>query len=129
MQAFCDLPDRIRLALRDAVEDARGYVAGYQGPYVQVAIPHPSAPFFEAMDDAGLELDENSLHFFPLGLDKPPEHLRHHRGYWLYGNFAPSPSFTPDSPECPPEPAKVLTYIGRNGRHRGVWKQTPWMFD
>ena len=51
MTAFCDLPARIRLALRDAVEDAGGYVAAYQGPYVQVAIPNPSAPFFEAMDE------------------------------------------------------------------------------
>jgi hypothetical protein len=23
----------------------------------------------------------------------------------------------------------TLTYIGRKGRERGVWKQTPWMFD
>src|SRR5206468_966577 len=44
--AFCDLPDRIRLALRDAIDDAGGHVWGYCGPYVQVAIPFPSGPFF-----------------------------------------------------------------------------------
>jgi hypothetical protein len=89
--AFCDLPDAIRFRLRDAIEEAGGYVAGYYGPYVQVAIPRPSGPFFRAMEEAGLELDEHSLHFFPLGTDQPPDHLRHQRGYWLYGNFSPRP--------------------------------------
>jgi hypothetical protein len=91
MLSFCDLPDRIRHAARDAIEQAGGYVAGYCGPYVQVAIPNPSGPFFLAMEEAGLELDEHSLHFFPLGSDAPEEHLRHHRGYWLFGNFSPRP--------------------------------------
>jgi hypothetical protein len=88
---FCDLPDRIRLAARDTIDDAGGEVAGYYGPYVQVAVPFPSGPFFTAMDAAGLELDEHSLHLFPLGSDAPPEHLRHHGAYWLYGNFSPRP--------------------------------------
>jgi hypothetical protein len=91
MLEFCDLPDRIRLAARDAIYDAGGDVAGYCGPYVQVAIPCPAGPFFDAMDAAGLELDEHSLFFFPLGTDAPPQHLRHHRGYWLFGNFSPRP--------------------------------------
>jgi|GEM_PF-4194036 len=91
MLSFCDLPDRIRLPILDAVFEASGDVAGYFGPYVQVAIPRPSGPFFRAMEDVGLELDENSLILFPLGTDKPPEHLRHHAGYWLYGNFSPRP--------------------------------------
>jgi hypothetical protein len=94
---FCDSPDRIRMALRDAIDSAGGYVAGYYGPYVQVAIPRPSGPFFLAMDEAGLELDEHSLHFFPLGTDAPPDHLRHDcrypgsKGFWLFGNFSPAP--------------------------------------
>ena len=91
MLAFCDLPHETRLALRIAIDAAGGYVAGYCGPYVQVAIPRPSGPFFEAMEAAGLELDEHSLHFFPLGSDSPSEHLRHQRGYWLYANFSPRP--------------------------------------
>jgi hypothetical protein len=97
MLAFCDLPDPIRFRLRDAITDAGGEVAGYYGPYVQVAIPRPAGPFFQAMEDAGLELDEHSLSYFPLGTDKPPESLRHDgrypqcRGFWLYGNFSPRP--------------------------------------
>ena len=87
--SFCDLPDRIRLAARDAIDAAGGHVAGYCGPSVQVAIPRPAGPFFLAMEKAGLALDENSLHYFPLGTDQPEESLRHHGGYWLYGNFTP----------------------------------------
>jgi hypothetical protein len=87
--SFCDLPDRIRLAARDAIDAAGGYVAGYCGPSVQVAIPRPAGPFFLAMEAAGLALDENSLHYFPLGTDQPEERLRHHGGYWLFGNFTP----------------------------------------
>jgi hypothetical protein len=90
MLCFHDLPDRIRLAARDAIDKAGGHVAGYCGLYVQVAIPRPAGPFFEAMESAGLELDENSLHFFPLGSDTPSDHLRHHAAYWLYGNISPS---------------------------------------
>jgi hypothetical protein len=99
MLAFCDLPDRIRMAARATIDAAGGDVARYFGPYVQVAIPNPSGPFFAAMEAAGLELDDNSLHYFPLGSDAPPEHLRHfgpinasgQPGYWLYGNFSPRP--------------------------------------
>jgi hypothetical protein len=89
--SFCDLPDHIRMAARDAIDGAGGFVAGYCGPYVQVAIPRPAGPFFRAMEAAGLELDEHSLHFFPLGTASPPAHLRHRRGYWLYGNFSIRP--------------------------------------
>ncbi|HEV3256593.1 MAG TPA: hypothetical protein VG013_06930 [Gemmataceae bacterium] len=88
---FCDLPDRIRLAAREAIDQAGGYVAGYCGPYVQVAIPSPAGPFFLAMEAGGLELDEHSLHYFPLGSDQPPDQLRHHRGYWLFGNLSHCP--------------------------------------
>jgi hypothetical protein len=89
MICFSDLPDHLRLAARDAIDKAGGLVAGYCGPYVQVAIPRPTGSFFQALEEAGLELDERSLHYFPLGSDRPPEHLRHHSGYWLYGNFSP----------------------------------------
>jgi hypothetical protein len=91
MPSFHELPDRIRTAARDAIDAAGGSVAGYRGPYVQVAIPRPSGPFFGAMEAAGLELDERSLHYFPLGSDAPPAALRHHGGYWLFGNFSPRP--------------------------------------
>ena len=90
MLSFCDLPHDTRARLRAAIEAAGGSVAAYCGPYVQVAIPCPSVPFFAVMEAAGLELDEHSLHFFPLGSDKPPERLRHY-GHWLYGNFSPAP--------------------------------------
>jgi hypothetical protein len=88
---FHELPDDTRAAFRRAIEAAGGLVRGYHGPAVQVAIPRPSAPFFQAMDEAGLELLIDSLHHFPLGTDAPPDRLRHGRprGYWLFANFVP----------------------------------------
>ena len=91
MKPFHELPGRARTAARDAIDAAGGSVAGYRGPYVQVAIPDPPGPFFEAMESAGLVLDERSLHYFPLGTDAPLPALRHHGGYWLFGNFSPRP--------------------------------------
>jgi hypothetical protein len=91
MTPFHELPNRTRMAARYAIDAAGGSVAGYRGPYVQAAIPDPSGPFFEAMESAGLELDERSLHYFPLGTDAPPAALRHHGGYWLFGNFSAQP--------------------------------------
>jgi hypothetical protein len=90
---FHELPHDRRMALRDAIEAAGGTVAGYYGPAVQVAIPNPPGPFYQAMEAAGLELVRRSLHYFPLGTGAPPHHLRHDgrfpgsAGFWLYGNF------------------------------------------
>jgi len=84
------------MALRDVIEKAGGYIAGYVGRYVHVAIPNPSGPFFTTIEKAGLVLAQRSLHYFPLGTDAPPDSLRHDgrfpgsAGFWLYGNFAPA---------------------------------------
>ena len=91
MTPFHELPDRTRRDARDAIDAAGGLVAGYRGPYVQAAIPNPSGPFFDAMEAAGLELDERSLHYFPLGTDAPPQSLWHHGGYRLFDNFSARP--------------------------------------
>jgi hypothetical protein len=95
LRQFCDLPDAIRLAYRDAVTDAGGIVCGYDRTNMQVALPNPSGAFYEAMQKAGLLLVAGSLHYFPLGSDKPPDNLRHDgnypgsRGFWCYARFAP----------------------------------------
>ena len=96
MKSFADLPHVRRLQLRSVIHDAGGCVEGYDGPYVLVAIPRPSSPFFSAMEAAGLALDEPSLHLFPLGSDAPAEHLRHPcskygpgLSFWLFGRFSP----------------------------------------
>jgi hypothetical protein len=92
---FCDLAHEQRMAYRDAVENAGGSVAGYNGEWLQVALPRPCGPFFRAMELAGLELNDASLHYFPLGTDRPPDDLRHDgrypgsRGFWLFGRFQP----------------------------------------
>jgi hypothetical protein len=95
--AFADLPHDRRMALRAAIEAAGGHIATYIGPYVQVAVPDPPGPFYEAAEAAGLELVRRSAHYFPLGSDSPPAHLRHDgrfpgsKGFWLYANFLPRP--------------------------------------
>ena len=94
---FCDLPDAKRMAFRDAIDIAGGQIEGYCGADVQVSIPSPSGPFFEAMELAGLELIESSVYLFPLGSDSPPQHMRHDgrykgsKGFWLYARFTPAP--------------------------------------
>jgi hypothetical protein len=67
---FHDLPGETRMAYRRVIETSGGLVVGYHGPGVQVAIPSPAGPFFRAMDEAGLDLVDRSLHNFPLGTDE-----------------------------------------------------------
>ncbi len=96
MTPFHDLPHERRMAFRAAIEAAGGMVATYIGPYVQVAVPDPPEPFYEAMAEAGLEPVRRSAHFFPVGSDNPPARLRHDgrfpgsKGFWLYASFAPA---------------------------------------
>lgn len=90
-----DMADDVRMAHRDTIELAGGYVDGYDGEWFRVAIPRPSHPFYDAMNDAGWECCPGSLHHFPLGSDAPPDYYRHDgrypssRGFWLYGRFKP----------------------------------------
>ena len=101
MSSFADLPTKVRLAARDVIDQAGGYIAGYYEGAVQVALPNTK----EACDQlvAGLRAmgieGEDRLTWFPLGSDNPPEYLRHfgigtaacprgdQPGYWKYRNF------------------------------------------
>ena len=98
---FCNQPAELRMAARDIVDDAGGYVAGYYGGKLQVAVPSDHVKWAEMrskLRDIGL-VGEERITYFPLGSDQPPETLRHFgpgtaaapRGdrpsYWLYQNF------------------------------------------
>jgi len=91
---FHALPHDKRMALREVIEQAGGYISTYLGLYVLVAIPNPAGPFYTAMKKAGLVLDKKSLHYFPLGTDKPADHLRHDghfpnsKSFWLFGRYS-----------------------------------------
>ena len=93
--SYVDLPDAQRMAYLDAIDAAGGNMEAYDGPSVLVAIPCPSGPFYRALEAAGLSLVPASLHYFPLGTDKPPMPLRHDgrypgsKGFWLFGRFVP----------------------------------------
>lgn len=94
MVAFSDLSNDERMRLRGILEDAGGYITGYYGGHIHVAIPRPSAPFYAAIDPH-FEMVPGSLHYFPLGSDVnyTPDNLRHDgrypgsRGFWLFASF------------------------------------------
>jgi hypothetical protein len=77
-------------SLEEAIEHAGGRIVGRFDSGLKIAIPQPATPFIDAMEEADLELDIKSVYFHPLGDNQPPERLRHHSRYWLYGNFSPS---------------------------------------
>lgn len=95
-----DMADDVRMAHRNAIELAGGMVDGYDGEWFRVSIPNPSGPFYDRMADAGFIGCDKSLHFFPLGSDKPPVEYRHDgrykgsKGFWLYGRFKPRSEHT-----------------------------------
>lgn len=101
MQSFCAMPCDYRMAVRKAVDDAGGMVAGYCDEAIQVAMPADRGQqnkLAEALSVLGLVADDRAT-YFPLGSDNPPDTLRHHGigtaacprgtspGYWKYRNF------------------------------------------
>ena len=91
---FHDLPDERRMALRDIAENAGADTAGYINGGLCLAIKRGAfSAVCAALAEHGMELDNGSLHHFPLGSDNPPEEYRHDgrypgsRGFWLFGTF------------------------------------------
>lgn len=93
--AFCNLCQDVRMAHRRAIEGAGGLVVGYDAETVQVALPVRAAEFWTEMEGRGLLMIEESLCYFALGSDNPPDSLRHDgkyrgsKGFWLYARFKP----------------------------------------
>jgi hypothetical protein len=91
---FVDLPDGERMTLRAKIESTGAEVSEYWDGNVQAALPSPATPAISAIEALGLVLVPGSLHYFPLGSDKPSESLRHDgpypgsKGFWLYASFA-----------------------------------------
>jgi len=99
-RAFADRPGDERMAIRQAAENLGGYIQGYNGEGVTVAMPNDPracAAIEAAMAEAGLPFVMDR-HYFPLGTDKPRDELRHsvypydERGFWLFQTFAPEVS-------------------------------------
>ena len=98
MSAFMDLPDTRRFELRLALESAGADCAGYNDGF-QLAIKRGHFSEVQAKaHELGLTLDGDSLQYFPLGSDNPPEEFRHwchpytaergHApGFWLYATY------------------------------------------
>jgi hypothetical protein len=101
VRKFSDQPDQLRQSVCNAVYDAGGMIAGYYGGAVQVALPaDPDAcrKLADSLRALGMR-GENSITWFPLGSDNPPDSLRHYGagtvacprgdrpGYWKYRNY------------------------------------------
>lgn len=94
---FRDWPDARRYKVRDLIEQFGGQVRAYTGTGLQVAMPNVHAQrrtITGLLEHEGLRVIEQYL--FPLGSDKPPEHLRNHGpynhapdrpGYWYIYQF------------------------------------------
>ena len=97
---FSDLPHDERFRLRNAIDAHGGYVSGYYGDAVQVALPTQWREFITTMAAIGLVIVPGSRHCFPLGSDNAPEHQRHDanypnsKGFWMYANFI-CPDYSP----------------------------------
>lgn len=89
---FSDLPDDMRMRLRDVIYNAGGDIAGYVDDAVQVAVPADVGAFMAKCRAAGLSRQGDG-HYFPLGSDNPPAGMRHDgrypgsKGFWLYYNL------------------------------------------
>lgn len=95
---FYDRPDRFKI--RWIIEDILGgYMASYNGSGFTLAMPKGESKYLiiKLLEHLGYEAAD--VCWFPLGTDKPPEHLRHqfHKygfddppgSFWLYYKFEP----------------------------------------
>lgn len=101
MESFCDESLDFRLSALRVVEDNGGAVCGYNGIYLQVALPSD----LESCNRLTAGLTKlgmrgcDRITWFPLGSDNPPDSLRHfgpgtaacprgdRPGYWKYRNY------------------------------------------
>ena len=68
MVRFCDRPDEFRFAVRGLIDDAGGYIAGYDGAGVQVTLPgdrDKRLGLFLALDKLGAVMRDDSRYMFP----------------------------------------------------------------
>lgn len=95
---FAELSDAERMDALRGLDSIGSECHGYHGDCITVAVPrgeyHRVAEWAERF---GLEY--RSMYYFPLGSDKPREHLRNdgppqydrgNRGFWLFADFAPA---------------------------------------
>lgn len=100
--SFTNRPDDERMYIRRLIETLRGDTRGYTGDGFTVAMPndHPNRnAMFQALRNEGWILGHQGEVFFPLGSDKPADHLRHiyyeyqrkgdAPGYWRFAHFEP----------------------------------------
>ena len=90
------LTDEQRFSLRCDIEKLGAAIAGYYDGAFQVSLPREDIlAFRQSMRKLGLRLVAGSGHFFPLGTDNPPEHLRHDanyrdsRAFWRNESYVP----------------------------------------
>ena len=94
------------MRLRAVLESRGCVVTNYSGPGVEVACPRGFDPWgADSVIGCGLVVDPRSIHFFPLGSDKPAEILRHPSSYgsgpgfdrsnWLHATYILGEAYAP----------------------------------
>ena len=92
--SFFDLPDNTRFEIYDAVESV-GCLTRHCGPNGLLSVAVGKGKFSELLGTLSkFNLKNVDLYKFPLGTDKPAEHLRHESyGFpdssWLIAVFQP----------------------------------------
>jgi len=100
-KTFAEMPNWYRMEIRDIVDDNGGMISHYDGPAISVALP--SNVISAGAITAGLAkrgmMPGDTVTYFPIGGDNPPESMRHFgpgtatapRGdqpsYWLYRRY------------------------------------------
>lgn len=91
---FSDLDGDRRMELRAVLESTGCEIDGYAGDGVLVSFERGRfSDTLSAAKQAGLEMIDAQLHYFPLGSDNPPDKFRHDghypgsRGFWFRGAF------------------------------------------
>lgn len=79
VEAFCDMPDTFRLAVRDKIHEAGGSLTAYLSDgYIIVYLPNEDTDgLISELEKMGMKEHGPARVFFPLGSDNPARSMRH----------------------------------------------------
>lgn len=92
MTTMANLDYNTRWTMREDIGATGAEIIDYNGDAMIAALPNPASDAIAAIEAKGYAVGD--LWYFPLGSDKPADHLRHalakygmdNRGFWLYAS-------------------------------------------